>query len=53
MFMFLVKVFIYLVLNMSMDLVDSMSVARYWSKVLCFAIPTHISDLEVGHGLLN
>ena len=30
-----------------MDLVDTMSVARYWSKVLCFVIPTHISDLEV------
>ena len=49
-FKFLIKSFVCLgVMNMWMDLVDSMPVAtcRYWSEVLCFAIPTHVSDLEV------
>ena len=30
-----------------MALVDTLSDARYWSKVLCHTITTHISDLEV------
>ena len=30
-----------------MDLLDSMPVSSYWSKILFFEILTHISDLEV------
>ena len=31
-----------------MDLIDTLSDdVRYWSEVLCFTIPTHLSDLEV------
>ena len=45
---FLVKVFksMYL-LNLWMDLVDTLSDVRYWSEVLCCNITTHIGDLEV------
>ena len=45
---FLVQVFksLYL-LNPWMDLVDTLPDVRYWSEVLCCAIKTHISDLEV------
>ena len=45
---FLVKVFrsLYL-LNMLMDQVDTLHVGRYWSKVLCRNITTHLGDLEV------
>ena len=44
---FLVKVFksLYL-LNLWMDLVHTWPDVRYWSKVLCYTIMTHISDLE-------
>ena len=44
---FLVKVFksLYL-LNPSIDLVDTFPDVRYWSKVLCCTITTHISDLR-------
>ena len=45
---FLVKVFISLyLLNMLMDQVDTLHVARYWSEVLCFIITTHLGDTEV------
>ena len=45
---FLVKVSrtLYL-LNMWMDLVDTLLPARYWCKVLCCTIVTHLSDIEV------
>ena len=45
---FLVKVFksLYL-LNLWMDLVDTLPDVRYWSEVLCCTIMTHIGDLEV------
>ena len=44
----LVKVFKSLfLLNPWMDLVDTLPDVRYWSKVLCCTITTHISDLEV------
>ena len=48
MFKFLVKVFksLYL-LNLWMDLVDTLPDVRYWSDVLCCTIMIHISDLEV------
>ena len=43
-----VKVFesLYL-LNLWMDLVDTLPDVRYWSEVLCCTITTHISDPEV------
>ena len=48
MFKFLVEVFISLyLLNIWMDLVDTLHVVRYWSEVLCYTIMTHLSDLEV------
>ena len=34
-------------LNMLMDLVDTMPVARYWSEPLCCTILTHLGYLEV------
>ena len=34
-------------LNLWMDQVDILPDVRYWSEVLCCAILTHISDLEV------
>ena len=42
---FLIKVFksLYL-LNLWMDLVDTLPDVRYWSDVLCCTITTHISD---------
>ena len=45
---FLVNVFksLYL-MNFRMDLVDTLPGVRYWSEVLCCAIQTHLSDLEV------
>ena len=45
---FLVKVFrsLYL-LKLWMDQVDTLHVGRYWSKVLCCNITTHLGDLEV------
>ena len=45
---FLVKVFksLYL-LNLWIDLVDTLPDVRYWSEVLRCTITTHISDLEV------
>ena len=45
---FLVKVFIspYL-LNMWMNLVDTLHVGRYWSEVLFCTTMTHLGDLEV------
>ena len=44
---FLVKVFRSLhLLNLWMDLVDTLPDVRYWSEVLCCTITTHISDLE-------
>ena len=45
---FLVKVFrsLYL-LKLKMDQVDTLHVGRYWSKVLCCNITTHLGDLEV------
>ena len=45
---FLVKVFksLYL-LNLWMDLIDTLPDVRYWSEVLCCTITTHIGDLEV------
>ena len=45
---FLVKVFksLYL-LNMLMDQVDTLHDGRYWSKVLCGTITTHLGDHEV------
>ena len=46
---FLVKVFfisLYL-LNMLMDLVDTLYVGRYWSEVLCCIITTHLGDLQI------
>ena len=45
---FLVKVFksLYL-LNLWMDLVDTLPDVRYWSEVLCCTIKTHIGDPEV------
>ena len=45
---FLVKVFksLYL-LNLWMDLVDTLPDVRYWSEVLYCTITTHIDDLEV------
>ena len=47
MFEFLVKVFVNLyLLNMLMDQVDTLHVDRYWWKVLCCSIATHLSDLE-------
>ena len=30
-----------------MDQVDTLHVGRYWSKVLCCTITTHLSDIEV------
>ena len=30
-----------------MDLVDTLPVVRYWSKVSCCTILTHLGDLEV------
>ena len=30
-----------------MDQVDTLHVGRYWSKVLCCTISTHLGDLEV------
>ena len=30
-----------------MDQVDTSHVGRYWSKVLCCTIMTHLGDLEV------
>ena len=45
---FLVKVFKSLdLLNLWMDLVDTLPDVRYWSEVLCYSITTHISDNEV------
>ena len=48
MLQFLVKVFksLYL-LNLWMNLVDTLPGVRYWSEVLCCTITIHISDLEV------
>ena len=45
---FLVKVYInqYL-LNMLMDIVDTLHIDRYWYQVLCCTITTHLDDLEV------
>ena len=45
---FMVKVFksLYL-LNLWMDLVDTLPDVRYWSEILCCTIMTHINDLEV------
>ena len=34
-------------LNLWMDLVDTLPDVRYWSEVLCCTIMTHIGDLEV------
>ena len=34
-------------LNLWMDLVDTLPDVRYWSEVLCCTITTHIGDLEV------
>ena len=44
---FLVKVYIsrYL-LNMLMDIVDTLHIDRYWSQVLCCSIMTHLDGLE-------
>ena len=45
---FLVKVFKSLcLLNLWMDLLDTLSDVRYWSEVLCCTITTHISYREV------
>ena len=45
---FFVKVFKSLhLLNLWMDLVDTLPDVRYWSEVLCCTIMTHIGDLEV------
>ena len=45
---FLVKVFMSLyLLKLWMDQVDTLHVGRYWSKVLCCTIMTHLGDLEV------
>ena len=45
---FLVKVFksLYLV-NLWMDLIDTLPDVRYWSEILCHTITTYIGDLEV------
>ena len=45
---FLVKVFksLYL-LNLWVDLVDTLPDVRYWSEVLCCTITTHTGDPEV------
>ena len=45
---FLMKVFksLYL-LNLWMNLVDTLPDVRYWSEVLCCNITTHIGDPEV------
>ena len=34
-------------LNLWMDLVDTLPDVRYWSEVLCCTITTHIGDTEV------
>ena len=34
-------------LNLWMDLVDTLPDVRYWSEVLCCTITPHVSDLEV------
>ena len=45
---FLIKVFKSLdLLNLWMDLVDTLPDVRYWSEVLCCTIMTHIGDLQV------
>ena len=45
---FLVKVFISLyLLKLLMDQVDTWHLGRYWSKVLCCTIMTHLGDPEV------
>ena len=51
----LVKVFISLyLLNMLMDLVDTLHVGRYWSEVLCRTIMTYPGrPLGQGHRLRN
>ena len=45
---FFIKVFICLyLLNILMDQVDTLHGGRYWSKVSCCTITTHMDDLEV------
>ena len=42
--------------NMQMAQVDTLCVGRYWSKILCCTITTHLSDLEVnvmGHRFIR
>ena len=34
-------------LNLWMDLVDTLPDVRYWSEVLCCTIMTHVGDLKV------
>ena len=34
-------------LNLWMDLIDTLPTVRYWSEVLCCTITTHIGDLEI------
>ena len=47
-FKFLVKVFrCTSLLNMWMDLVDTLPVVRYWSDVSCCTVLIHINDLEI------
>ena len=51
---FFIKVFICLyLLNILMDQVDTLQGGRYWSKVSCCTITTHMDDLGQGHGLEN
>ena len=34
-------------MNLWMNLVDTLPDVRYWSEVLCYTILTHLCDLEV------
>ena len=34
-------------LNLGTEVVHTCPDVRYWSEVLCYIIPTHMSDLEV------
>ena len=46
--LYLIKVFTSLyLLNLWMELVDTLPGVRYWSEVLCCTVTTHIGDPEV------